>query len=93
VVRGFFAYHAVLTNYAALGDFRAQVVWLWRRSLWRRSQTDDTLWTRMARLAWPTITSRTGAVRCAASRRGIFVTAQVGDGERRPGQPRAQHGR
>ncbi len=23
----------------------------------------------------------------------MFVTAQVGDGERRPGQPRAQHGR
>jgi RNA-directed DNA polymerase len=51
VVRGFFAYHAVPTNYAALGDFRAQVVWLWRRSLRRRSQTDDTVWTRVARLA------------------------------------------
>src|SRR3954465_12306748 len=51
VVRGFFAYHAVPTNYAALGDFRAQVVWLWRRSLRRRSQTDDTLWTRIAKLA------------------------------------------
>ena len=51
VVRGFFAYHAVPTNYAALGDFRAQVVWLWRRSLRRRSQTDDTLWTRVTRLA------------------------------------------
>src|SRR3954468_19443086 len=51
VVRGFFAYHAVPTNYAALGDFRAQAVWLWRRSLRRRSQTDDTLWTRIAKLA------------------------------------------
>src|SRR4051812_44776623 len=51
VVRGFFAYHAVPTNYAALGDFRAQVVWLWRRSLRRRSQTDDTLWARVAKLA------------------------------------------
>ena len=45
VVRGFFAYHAVPTNYAALCDFRAQVIRLWRRSLRRRSQTDDTLWT------------------------------------------------
>ena len=51
VVRGFFAYHAVPTNYAALGDFRNQVVWLWRRSLRRRSQTDNTLWTRVAKLA------------------------------------------
>ncbi len=51
MVRGFFAYHAVPTNYAALGDLRAQVVWLWRRSLRRRSQTDDTLWTRIAKLA------------------------------------------
>src|ERR687884_36358 len=48
VVRGFFAYHAVPTNFAALGDLRAHVVWLWRRSLRRRSQTDDTLWTRIA---------------------------------------------
>jgi hypothetical protein len=51
VVRGYFAYHAVPTNYAALGDFRAQVVWLWRRSLRRRSQTDDTVWARVAKLA------------------------------------------
>jgi hypothetical protein len=51
VVRGFFAYHAVPTNYAALGDFRAQVVWLWLRSLRRRSQKDDSPWQRMAKLA------------------------------------------
>ncbi len=51
VVRGFFAYHAVPTNYAALGDFRAQVVWLWLRSLRRRSQKDGSLWQRMAKLA------------------------------------------
>ena len=31
-VGGFFAYYAVPTNYAALGDFRAQVIWLWLRA-------------------------------------------------------------
>src|SRR6202162_4928528 len=51
VIRGFFAYHAVPTNYAALGDFRAQVIWLWLRSLRRRSQKDGSLWERMAKLA------------------------------------------
>ncbi len=51
VIRGFFAYHAVPTNFAVLGKFRHQVIWLWLRSLRRRSQKDDTPWTRMARLA------------------------------------------
>ena len=51
VIRGFFAYHAVPTNFVALGDFRAQVVWLWLRSLRRRSQKDGSLWERMAKLA------------------------------------------
>jgi RNA-directed DNA polymerase len=50
VIRGFFAYHAVPTNYAALGDFRAQVVWLWLRALRRRSQKDGSLWQRMTKL-------------------------------------------
>jgi group II intron reverse transcriptase/maturase len=51
VIRGFFGYHAVPTNYAALGAFREQVIWLWLRSLRRRSQKDDTLWERIAKLA------------------------------------------
>ena len=51
VIRGFFGYHAVPTNYAALGNFREQVIWLWRRSLRRRSQKDGTLWERIAKLA------------------------------------------
>jgi RNA-directed DNA polymerase len=38
VLRGFIAYHAVPTNYAALGDFRAPVIWLWRRALRRRAR-------------------------------------------------------
>ena len=51
VIGGFFAYHAVPTNYAALGDFRAQVIWLWLRSLRRRSQKDGSPWARIAKLA------------------------------------------
>jgi hypothetical protein len=51
VIRGFFAYHAVPTNIAALGKFRHQVIRHWLRTLRRRSQTDDTPWTRMKKLA------------------------------------------
>jgi RNA-directed DNA polymerase len=51
VVSGYFAYHAVPTNYAALGAFRAHVVRLWRRTLRRRSQTADLLWEQMVKIA------------------------------------------
>jgi group II intron reverse transcriptase/maturase len=51
VVRGYFAYHAVPTNYAALAAFRAHVVRLWLRTLRRRSQAADLLWARMTPLA------------------------------------------
>jgi RNA-directed DNA polymerase len=51
VIRGFFAYHAVPTNFAALSKFRRQIIWLWLRTLRRRSQRDNTPWTRMAKLA------------------------------------------
>ncbi len=51
VVRGFFAYHAVPTNYRALSAFRHHVIELWRRALRRRSQKDRTSWTDMDRLA------------------------------------------
>ena len=51
VIRGFFNYHAVPTNIAALGRFRHQVTRHWLRTLRRRSQTDNTPWTRMERLA------------------------------------------
>jgi group II intron reverse transcriptase/maturase len=51
VVRGFFAYHAVPTNYRALSAFHHHVVDLWRRALRRRSQKDRTKWTTMERLA------------------------------------------
>jgi RNA-directed DNA polymerase len=51
VVTGFFAYHAVPTNSAALSTFRYYVVDLWRRSLRRRSQKDHITWHRVTRLA------------------------------------------
>ena len=51
VVAGFFAYHAVPTNSAALETFHHYVTDLWRRSLQRRSQKDRITWERMATLA------------------------------------------
>jgi len=51
VVAGFFNYHAVPTNFAALQAFRDHVRDLWRRSLRRRSQRDTTTYERMKKLA------------------------------------------
>jgi group II intron reverse transcriptase/maturase len=51
VVRGYFAYHAVPTNYRALSAFRHHVVCLWGRALRRRSQRDRTTWKEMDKLA------------------------------------------
>ena len=50
VVRGFFAYHAVPTNGAAIGAFRHHVAKLWIRTLRRRSQKDRFAWERMTKL-------------------------------------------
>jgi RNA-directed DNA polymerase len=41
VIRGYFAYYAVPTNFAALDDFRGQVIWLWLRSLSPTSLTNS----------------------------------------------------
>jgi hypothetical protein len=51
VVTGFFNYHAVPTNWAALGAFRAEITERWRRTLSRRSQKGDLTMVRMAKLA------------------------------------------
>jgi group II intron reverse transcriptase/maturase len=51
VVTGFFAYHAVPTNFRALLEFRAQIKGLWLRTLRRRSQKDQTSWERITKLA------------------------------------------
>jgi hypothetical protein len=51
VVTGFFAYHAVPTNFPALAAFRLHVARLWRRTLRRRSQKDGSTWKRIEKLA------------------------------------------
>src|SRR5580698_10372699 len=48
---GFFAYHAVPTNAAALGAFRSHVIRDWLRALTRRGQKDRTTWERIVTLA------------------------------------------
>ena len=51
VITGFFNYHAVPTNSAALSAFRYHLTVLWLRTLRRRSQKDRMTWARMAKLA------------------------------------------
>ncbi len=51
VVTGFFAYHAVPTNFRALAAFRDHVINLWMRTLRRRSQKDGMTRERMTRIA------------------------------------------
>lgn len=51
IIRGFFAYHAVPTNFEVLSKFRHHLVRLWLRTLRRRSQKDRTPWTKMKKLA------------------------------------------
>lgn len=53
-MRGYFAYHAVPTNYRALAGFRHRVATVWRRVLCRRSQKATLSWDRMRRIvdAW-----------------------------------------
>jgi RNA-directed DNA polymerase len=54
VVRGFYAYHAVPTNYPALVVFRVRIAQLWKRVLMQRSQRARRTWKQMPRLldAW-----------------------------------------
>jgi group II intron reverse transcriptase/maturase len=51
VVTGYFAYHAVPTNWAALGAFRDSISKRWWWTLRRRSQKSAINWTRMKKLA------------------------------------------
>lgn len=50
VVRGFYAYHAVPTNYQALVLFRVRIAQLWKRALMRRGQRASVPWRRMMHL-------------------------------------------
>jgi RNA-directed DNA polymerase len=51
VVRGFFNYHAVPTNFEALRMFHYQVMRHWRRALLGRGNRDKTTWTRIMKIA------------------------------------------
>jgi hypothetical protein len=51
VITGFFNYHAVPTNWTALGAFRDELTERWRRTLSRRSQKGEFTWARMEKLA------------------------------------------
>jgi RNA-directed DNA polymerase len=51
VIRGYFAYHAVPTNFPALSAVIHHIKRLWLRTLRRRSQKDRFPWARMQRLA------------------------------------------
>ena len=51
VVRGYFAYHAVPTNFPALGAFHNNIKRLWMRTLRRRSHKDRTTWERIKKIA------------------------------------------
>src|ERR687893_2962345 len=50
IVAGYFAYHAVPTNSAAIGAFHYYVTVLWHRGLGRRSQKAYVVWPQMAKL-------------------------------------------
>jgi RNA-directed DNA polymerase len=50
VLRGHYRYYGVPNNWYAMSSFRHQVVWLWYRTLRRRSQRSKTNWERMKRL-------------------------------------------
>jgi RNA-directed DNA polymerase len=51
VVRGYFNYHAVPTNYEVLAAFRYHVTLLWHRALHRRSGRDKSDWARTTTIA------------------------------------------
>jgi RNA-directed DNA polymerase len=51
VIRGYFVYHAVPTNYSALSALRYHIERLWLRTLRRRSQKDTFTWERIRKLA------------------------------------------
>ena len=51
VVKGYFNYHAVPTNYRALVTFREEIKHRWYKALRRRSQRHTLTWKRMGELA------------------------------------------
>jgi hypothetical protein len=76
VIRGYFAYHAVPTNYPALSAFRYHIERLWLRTLRRRSQKDSFSWERIRKLAndflpQPKILHPWPSVRFAVTTQGV----------------------
>jgi len=51
VVSGWYRYYAVPLTYRTLQSFRRHVMWLWYRTLRRRSDKDRTTWPRLYRLS------------------------------------------
>jgi RNA-directed DNA polymerase len=51
VITGYYAYHAVPTNFRSLHVFRKHVIRLWGRTLRRRSQKYALTWKRMGTVA------------------------------------------
>ena len=51
VITGYFAYHAVPTNWAALGAFRDEIIKRWQWTIQRRSQKGSRTWEQMKKLA------------------------------------------
>lgn len=51
VVKGYFAYHAVPTNFRSLKTFRLRIMEGWLQTLRRRSQRDTMTWERLAKIA------------------------------------------
>jgi group II intron reverse transcriptase/maturase len=51
VVKGYFNYHAVPTNYRALVRFRDAIIRHWQRALNRRSQRSAVTWARIMKMA------------------------------------------
>jgi group II intron reverse transcriptase/maturase len=51
VVKGYFNYHAVPTNYRALVAFRDEIIRRWQRALSRRSDNGGVSWARIRKLA------------------------------------------
>ena len=78
IVAGYFAYHAVSTNSAAIAAFRYHVTILWHRRLCRRSQKARLVWTRMVKLAdaFPQAAYPASLAQCALCRQTPEVGAE-----------------
>jgi hypothetical protein len=63
MLRGYFNYYAVPTNWRTIGRFRTEVIRLWRRQLRQRSQRTVLNWARMNRLSLRWLPPRIGGIR------------------------------